>query len=662
MPLLELSGVSRTYPGEVPVHALRDVNLLVEQGEYLAVEGPSGSGKSTLLNQLGLLDIPTAGEYWIDGVATTPLNDAARARMRSETIAFIFQSFHLLDARTVLDNVALGTLYRGLARGRRRELAHKALEFVGLAHKEWQRASLLSGGERQRVAIARAIASGAPVVVADEPTGNLDRATGVHVMETLEALNALGTTLIVVTHDPDIAARARRQIQVLDGRVSPPAACLRPEPALDSDSTGDLRRRGAAASGPPYHPDQVPRPAGRPSRLRVGDGLRDAWEGLWSRRLRALALVAAVALGVGLALTTAGVSSTARAQVSELFDAQRNQRVALTSPDLSEIGAESAARQAVSSESLIRLRGLVGVQAVLVTASHGQAIVTTTPQSPERALASGAQPRDVLGVVGGELPSQLVTVDTQGAPLTFLSSGDVLVGAQVAAGLELGPLLAAPVVWIDGEPHRVAGVITDAGLNVGLLDAVVIPEEAAAEVGPVLWASVELRVQPGAASQVAGQAPVAWIPTDPGGIDVEAPPDPRSLRDQIESNVATMLLTLTGVTLLAAVLSLANAMTTAVYERAGEFGLRRAIGARRIHVTALVSVESLIVGLVGGVLGAYGAVIAVLAVTVVRGWQPVLDPRLLPLGLLGGILVGALGGMVATWRASRVEPSDALRA
>ncbi|WP_084355367.1 ATP-binding cassette domain-containing protein [Actinomyces radicidentis] len=646
MTTLCLDDVGRTYPGEVPVLALAGVSLHVTQGEYLAIEGPSGSGKSTLLNQIGLLDTPTTGQYTIDGQDTTDLSDAARARLRSQTIAFIFQSFHLLDSRTVLDNVALGTLYRGLPQRRRRELAHEALEFVGLAHKEWQRASRLSGGERQRIAIARAIASGAPVVLADEPTGNLDRATGTQVMDTLERLNKRGTTLIVVTHDPDVATRAHRRLHVLDGHVTETTQPTSPTPSADT---------AVLATEPPA-------PEGRPSRLRPPDGLIDAWRGLWSKRSRAAALIASVTLGVGLALTTAGLSTTAQAQVSGLFDAQRNQRVALTSPALTEDANNVAVTQAVSEDSLTRLDDIAGVQGALVAANHGQVVASTTPTSLELARSQGATPHDLLGLVAGRVPAGLLTVDTQGASLTALGDRDVLVGSQTAADLNLGPLQAEPVIWIDGEPHRVVGIITEAGLQVGLLSSLVVSEKDAAALAPIQWATADLRVQPGAAAQVAGQAPVAWIPSQPGQVAVDAPPDPRGLRDTIETNVATMLMTLTGVTLLAAVLSLTNAMTTAVYERAGEFGLRRAIGGRRVHVTALVLVESLIVGLVGGILGAYTSVLAILAVTLARGWQPVLDPRLLPLGLAGGILVGMLGGALATWRASRIEPSDALRA
>ncbi len=651
MTRLKLDDVGRVYQGAVPVHALRGVRLHVEPGDYLAIEGPSGSGKSTLLNQIALLDTPTSGRYTIDGVDTAALSDAERARLRSRTFSFIFQAFHLLDGRTVLDNVALGTLYRALPSSRRQEVAHEALEFVGLAGKADQRTSVLSGGERQRVAIARAITSGAPVIVADEPTGNLDQATGQQIMETLEGLHDRGATLIVVTHDAAVAARARRRLHVLDGEITETDNGQ----AAREESPSETRREKVA---PVVQSDWDARsdPGGEEtsSRVRLRDAVADAWKSLWTRTSRTMVLIASVALGVGLALTTAGMADTAQGQVSDIFDAQRNQRVGLSSGELTEHDQSPL----LSQESLGRVSRVSGVRAASIFAHHGQA-------SASAQLGHGdphGSMRDIIGVVDGQISDLVARVETAGPPLRRLEQGEVIIGAQAAAEMSIGPLLASPVVWVGGSPRRVVGVLEDAGLQVTLLNAVLMTEPDAQEMGAPQWASVEVKVVPGAAPQVARQAPIAWNPAAPEGISVDAPPDPTVLRGEIESNVATMLLTLTGVALLAAVLSLTNAMTGAVFQRVGEFGLRRAIGARRVHVMGLVMVESLGVGLLGGVLGTYGAVLAVLGVTLARHWQPVLEPALLPLGVLGGAVVGVLGGLLATWKASRIEPADALRA
>ncbi len=218
--LLLLDGISRTFRlGEVEVPALRRADLSVDREEYLSIVGPSGSGKSTLLNVLGLLDRPSSGSYYFEGANVSELSESERTRLRANRIGFVFQSFHLLAHRSVLENVMLAMLYNDVSKGDRIRRAKWALERVGLAHLVGFKPTTLSGGERQRVAIARAIASRPAMLLCDEPTGNLDSVTSAAILELFEGLRSEGLTLIVVTHDDRVSSRADRIVHMSDGVV-----------------------------------------------------------------------------------------------------------------------------------------------------------------------------------------------------------------------------------------------------------------------------------------------------------------------------------------------------------------------------------------------------------------------------------------------------------
>ena len=219
-PVISMTGVSRVFDSTPPVHALRAVDLRIEHGEHVAIVGPSGSGKSTLLNVLGLLDRPSSGRYEFDGIDVSDLHDGRRAGLRSSSIGFVFQAFHLLSHRSALENVMMAGLYRRRTRSERRERSLDALERVGLADRAGFPPSRLSGGERQRVAVARALATDPRLLLCDEPTGNLDSVTSGTILDLFDELVESGLTMVLITHDHNVASRAGRRVEIIDGRLT----------------------------------------------------------------------------------------------------------------------------------------------------------------------------------------------------------------------------------------------------------------------------------------------------------------------------------------------------------------------------------------------------------------------------------------------------------
>src|SRR3954463_7372888 len=302
IPVLELTKVGKTYGSEPAVHALVDVDLVVERGEWLSITGPSGAGKSTLLNVLGCLDHATSGTYLFDGIDTSTLSDRERAGLRSQRIGFVFQSFQLLPYRTVLENVMLAEIYRKQSAHGREDRARAALERVGLSHRVNFFPGKLSGGEQQRVAIARALVGSPSLLLCDEPTGNLDSKSSANLLDLFEQLNKEGLTLVIVTHDENVANRARRRVHIVDGRLT--------------DVTTDNNT---------VRPERVSQPiavAKRVSRsgITIRDLFSEALAGMFARPGRMMLTVLGVVIGLTALVATLGLSRTAGNRIVDAFD------------------------------------------------------------------------------------------------------------------------------------------------------------------------------------------------------------------------------------------------------------------------------------------------------------------------------------------------------
>src|SRR5688572_25167166 len=297
-PVLELEGVTKVYGGQPPVAALRGVSFSVRQGELVSIVGPSGSGKSTLLHVMGTLERPSSGVVQIGGVDAARLSDGDLSLLRAREIGFVFQQFFLAEHATVRENVADGLLYAGVPAAERYRRADEALERVGLSDRATFKPTKISGGERQRVAIARALVGRPAIVLADEPTGNLDSATGASIMALIRELNAAGATIVMITHDAGLADQLPRQIRVLDGRVVSDTGrdrggLVTPLDSAGGEGSGALRaRRGG---------------------LGLKDGLRVASVGLRARPLRAALSALGIAIGTAAIVGVLGLSSSSQA-------------------------------------------------------------------------------------------------------------------------------------------------------------------------------------------------------------------------------------------------------------------------------------------------------------------------------------------------------------
>lgn len=632
MTLIELRSVSRIYtPTRGPeIQALRDVSLKIDEGEFVAIVGPSGGGKSTLLNLLGLLDDPSSGEYLLAGKRPGPISRGAAARLRSRHIAFIFQAFHLLEQRPALDSVGLNLTYRGVASRPRQEESIRALAAVGLEDAAWQNTSTLSGGQRQKIAIARAMAGDAQLVLADEPTGNLDSVNAELVLDELERVNRDGAAVVIVTHSPEVAARADRIIRISDGEV-----------VSDTESPPSRETLASALKGEAdeLHDDAK-------SVIRFRDMLADAWSSISSRKNQTLAQCAAVAIGVALAITTLGLTASAHAQVSETFDAHLNREVTARWPTRLPYSIPLAEAPATA-------RAVAGVDAAAVVVD-----LAATPVSTAVATAQ-VQPHIVVGDLEEAVRVEIDDARWHRGPLL---PGEAYIGDLLARDLKLGDIASAPTIRVAGERYVVAGLITESPRLPLLRGELLLGARASSVATMAPEATLLVRTVAGAAPQVASQLAPVINPFTPDEISIVAPSDDRQLRVQIEAGVQTTLVAFTLLAILIAIAALINTNLMAVSTRRGEIGLRKALGANDRDIGILITVEAVCVGILGGAGGLFVGMMAILTVTISQRWAPVFDLVSMPLAVLLGVVVSSVGGAFASIRAARLQPAENLRA
>lgn len=631
MTTLELSHVCKRVTSPVERAILSDISLRIDPGDFACIRGKSGAGKSTLLNILGLLDSSFEGDYLLDGRSVSEMSVREFGEARAQIFGFIFQSFHLFPDRSVLENVLLGNLYVASSPTQRQQKALDALAFVGLEERAHQLASTLSGGEQQRIAIARTVAADHDIIIADEPTGNLDSQSAQRVLALLQELNKAGKTIILVTHDDEVASLARTTITLSDGHTVDPWS---PSTAIAPLTAQAVSRSSAQVSG----------------WQRISRTMIDAYVGKSARaRRRLFTCCTCVAVAISTFLTCYMI--TASFQVTDAFNTQANRRVILYSPQ----GTNVDVSPYIDADALNRVRAVAGVENVTVLSTRGQVTVSSEPSSPQSVAPTQAL---IVGATLDEHCEDIITFHP--APVCHLEPGEVLVGSRLAHTLDVGPASLHPTVWVEGRKFVVAGIIDDAEGISSLIDSLMVSETDASSF-PASYVSAIVRVRPGAASQVAHQAPFAWAPATHESIQVDAPPEPRTLRGNVEDVVRHALTTTSIVIDELTVVLVCGLALLQVRKRRWEIGLRRAIGTRSSDIAVLLIGEILPSSLIGGIVGVCVGLMALNVVTLAREWIPVFDMATIGAYVAGSALVGLIGALYPTIIACRIDPIDALR-
>ena len=642
LPLLELSGVSRTYgAGGAPLTVLSDISLTIQSGEFVAIMGASGSGKSTLMNIIGCLDRPSTGTYRVRGVDVASLDGDALAALRRETFGFIFQRYNLMSDLSAVENAEVPAVYCGMPKRDREAHASDLLRELGLADRLQHRPSELSGGQQQRVAIARALMNGGPVILADEPTGALDSQGGREVMAILEALHAQGHTIILVTHDSDIAGHARRIVRLTDGRI-----------------TSDEPQPGVAAVHPPLTSGTAA--AAKPGVAVLGEALSMALRSLLRNRLRTALTMLGIVIGVAAVVALMAIGNGAKQDVLDRIQAMGTDLLTIERGPAA-VRASGATVTSFLPEDLPSIAAVPGVAAVI-------------PETEVSSLIRFGN-QDLMVSASGTGEGFPLVHDWPAQSGVFFSAEHVARYAQVVVigqtvAKNLFPAGLVPIgeyVLLGNAPFLVVGVMSSKGTTPRGDDqdnAVWLPYTTAGAriLGQRFFRRMVVRVNPGADMSVIQAGLRALLVARHGKEDFNI----RNMADTIETanetqNTLTYLLAAIAViSLVVGGIGVMNIMLVSVTERTREIGIRMAIGARSFDVLFQFLTEALVVCFVGGLAGVVLGVGGGFATSRIAGWRVMFTVGPIAMAFGCAFLTGLVFGYLPARKAAQLQPIDAL--
>jgi len=692
-PLIELRGVTRTYHvGDADVHALAGIDLIIRRGELVAIVGPSGSGKSTLMYLLGLLDQPTTGSYLLDGQEVAHLGDHELSQARNRGIGYVFQQYHLLAELTVNDNVGLGLVYGGVAPAIRAGIAARLTAALGLGHRTAHTARELSGGQQQRVAIARGLACSPRLILADEPTGNLDRRTGAEILTLFKQLHAQGHTVVVITHDLDVAHQCERVVRIIDGRITSDEPVAAASSSADSqaatpatqtaDHGPDVRplssREGGSAEGAFVGDASRRRAPPTNSGVRLADLVRIAVsEGLYAHKLRSLLTMLGIIFGIAAVIAmTAITEGGKRRQLEQIRQIGMN-NIQVRARDLDGL-------------RLLRLRRLnpegVSLSDLDAIRKHVPGIAATTAWKGVRAeLRRGERLVDDAGVTGvtGDFETVANFHVEHGR---FLAAEDeaasrrvCVLGAVIADRLGLdGSAALGQQVLVGDEPCTVIGVMRRRPFTTSDIADVAIVDRNREVYLPFATLRAFFRKEPRATwfdaislrmdsdEQLLERSKlihriVGDLHQDADDFQVTVPLESLKQAQQTKEVFNVIIIVIAAISLIVGGIGIMNIMLASVTERTREIGVRRAVGASRRDIMRQFLAESLVLSLSGGVLGVGLGVGAGLGIQAAFGFAVAFSPLIMAIATVVSMAIGVGFGLYPAWLAARMNPVEALR-